>query len=186
MGLLRASWSEVLTLSLVFRSLPTTVAAANLAAKESSAGLRRKLKFAPDYSLTASMAVECGLSDFYEQCCLILERSDRLGLRKEECIILKAIVVSNSDIVQVEEPVALRKLRDDLLASLHDCVAVIRSGNAALHVQNLLLLLPSIRQADLVMKQFWQAIRQEGSIKLRKLLVEMLDAPPSPVSSTEF
>ena len=54
-----------------------------------------------------------------------MDRSDRLGLRKEECILLKAIIVSNCD-VHVDEVVALRKLRDDLLASLHDCVAVIR------------------------------------------------------------
>ena len=141
------------------------------------AGLRRKLKFAPDYVLTDAMAHECGLSPFYEQCCLILDRADRLGLRKEECILLKAIIVTNCD-VQVEESLALRKLRDDLLASLHDCAAVIRSGNPTMHVQNLLLLLPSIRQADCLMKQFWNNARSDG-FKLRKLLVEMLEETQS-------
>ena len=33
--------------------------------------------------------------------------------------------MSNCD-VQLDEVASLRKLRDDLLASLHDCVAVIR------------------------------------------------------------
>ena len=59
------------------------------------------------------------------QCLLILDRSDRLGIRREEYILLKAIIVSNCD-VQLDEVASLRKLRDDLLASLHDCVAVIR------------------------------------------------------------
>ena len=62
---------------------------------------------------------------FLFQCLLILDRSDRLGIRREEYILLKAIIVSNCD-VQLDEVASLRKLRDDLLASLHDCVAVIR------------------------------------------------------------
>ena len=48
-----------------------------------------------------------------------------MGIRREEYILLKAIIVSNCD-VQLDEVASLRKLRDDLLASLHDCVAVIR------------------------------------------------------------
>lgn len=173
-GLLRGSWSEVLTLAVVFRSLPTTVAAANVAAKEASAGIKRKLKFAPDLALSEKMAVEVGLADFYEQCSLIVDRSDRLGLRKEECILLKAIIVSNCD-VRFDEVVTLRRLRDDLLASLHDCVAVIRSGNPTIHVQNLLLLLPSIRQADIKMRQFWRTVHKQGDVPLKKLLLEMLE-----------
>lgn len=66
MKLLQASWSEVMTLSLVFRSLPTSVAAANVAAKEAANGLKRKLKFAPDFALTEDMAMDCGLEDFYQ------------------------------------------------------------------------------------------------------------------------
>ena len=55
----------------------------------------------------------------------ILDKCDQVGLRKEEYILLKAIIVSNCDI-QMEESLQLRKLKDDLLASLHDSVAVIR------------------------------------------------------------
>jgi estrogen-related receptor ERR len=174
MRLLQGSWSEVLTLSLIFRTLPTTVAAATASAKESEAGLRRRLKFAPDFALTEAMALQIDLEEFYNHCVNILDRSDRLGLRREEYLILKAILVSNCD-VQIEEATALRKLRDNLLASLHDCVAVIRSGNTSVHVQNLLLLLPSIRQADAMIRWFWLKIRQERKIPLKKLMVEMLD-----------
>ncbi len=55
---------------------------------------------------------------------------------------------------------------------------VFRSGNPTMHVQNLLLLLPSIRQADCLMKQFWNNARSDG-FKLRKLLVEMLEETQS-------
>jgi estrogen-related receptor ERR len=186
MGLLRGSWSEVFTLSILFRSLPTTVAAAGLAAKEVSNGVKRKLKFAPDYAMTQTIANQCGLQAFYEQCLLILDRSDRLGIRREEYILLKAIIVSNCD-VQLDEVASLRKWRDDLLASLHDCVAVIRSGNPMIHVQNLLLLLPSVRHADLMMRQFWEGVRRDGKVKLNKLLIEMLEsnAKSNVVSSSE-
>merc|ERR1712012_980082 len=176
MRLLQGSWSEVLTLSLVFRTLPTSVAAANAAAKDTEAGglLKRRLKFAPDFALTEAMALQIDLEEFYHHCVNILDRTDRLGLRREEYLLLKAILVSNCD-VQIEETSALRKLRDNLLASLHDCVAVIRSGNTSIHVQNLLLLLPSIRQADAMIRWFWLKIRQERKIPLKKLMVEMLD-----------
>ena len=72
-----------------------------------------------------TMAAESGLGDFYLLCCHLLNRTDRFGLRKEECILLKAIIVSNCD-VPLEDVMASRKLQDDLLASLSDGVAVIR------------------------------------------------------------
>lgn len=126
MRLLQGSWSEVLTLSLVFRSLPNSVAAANIASKEASSGLKRRLKFAPDLSINESTAVEAGLDDFYNHVVNVTDRADRVGLRQEEYLLLKAIIVSNCDVRGVGEVVALRKLRENLLASLHDCVAVIR------------------------------------------------------------
>ena len=68
MRLLQGSWSEVLILSLVFRSLPTTVAAASVAAKEkaSNGGVKKwRLKFAPDFAINEDTALNCGLEDFY-------------------------------------------------------------------------------------------------------------------------
>ena len=65
MRLLQGSWSEVLTLSLVFRSLPSTVAAANASVKETEAGLKRRLKFAPDFTLTEAMALQIDMEEFY-------------------------------------------------------------------------------------------------------------------------
>ena len=53
---------------------------------------------------------------------------------------------------------------------------IYRSGNTSVHVQNLLLLLPSIRQADTMVRWFWLKVRQDGKIPLKKLMIEMLDA----------
>ena len=62
-----------------------------------------------------------------------------------------------------------------------------RSGNPMIHVQNLLLLLPSVRHADLMMRQFWEGVRRDGKVKLNKLLIEMLEsnAKSNVVSSSE-
>ena len=62
-----------------------------------------------------------------------------------------------------------------------------RSGNPMIHVQNLLLLLPSVRHADLMMRQFWEGVRRDGKVKLNKLLIEMLEsnAKSNRVSSSE-
>ena len=49
MRLLQSSWSEILTLSLVFRSIPTS----------------GRLNFAADFSLSEAEARECGLTEFF-------------------------------------------------------------------------------------------------------------------------
>ena len=81
---------QVLTLTLVYRSLPKL----------------GKLNFASDFSLTEAEASECGLEHFFEkvickiqgltrilyilsQCMLIVERMERLGITREEFLILK-------------------------------------------------------------------------------------------------
>ena len=50
MRLLQCSWSEILTLTLVYRSLPRN----------------GRLNFAPDLCLTADMAAEAGMDEFYQ------------------------------------------------------------------------------------------------------------------------
>ena len=55
------------------------------------------------------------------------------------------------------------------------CLYAGRSGNPSTHVQNMLLALPSIRQADSMVKTFWKGVAREGRLTLNKLLVEMLE-----------
>eukprot|EP00092_Neocalanus_flemingeri_P002918 GFUD01003121.1.p1 GENE.GFUD01003121.1~~GFUD01003121.1.p1 ORF type:complete len:557 (+),score=98.07 GFUD01003121.1:117-1787(+) len=159
MKLLQSSWTEVLTLTLVYRSLPKL----------------GKLNFASDFSLNEGEATECGLEHFFEKCMLIVERMERLGITREEFLILKALVIANSD-CQLEEFAAIGRLRENLLSSLHDAVYFIRCGDANLHLQSLLLILPSLRDADTVLRMFWSQIKQEGQVPMNKLLIEMLEA----------
>jgi len=159
MKLLQSSWTEVLTLTLVYRSLPKL----------------GKLNFASDFSLNEEEANECGLESFFEKCMLIVERMEGLGITREEFLILKALVIANSD-CQLEEFSAVGQLRENLLSSLQDAVHFIRCGNANLHLQSLLLILPSLRDADSVLRAFWSRVRQDGQVPMNKLLIEMLEA----------
>jgi len=159
MKLLQSSWTEVLTLTLVYRSLPKL----------------GKLNFASDFSLNETEASDCGLEHFFEKCMLIVERLERLGITREEFLILKALVIANSD-CRLEEFSAIGRLRENLLTSLYDAVNFIRCGDANLHLQSLLLILPSLRDADTVLRTFWSQIKQEGQVPMNKLLIEMLEA----------
>jgi len=159
MKLLQSSWTEVLTLTLVYRSLPKL----------------GKLNFATDFSLTELEATECGLEIFFEKCMLIVERLDRLGITREEFLILKALVIANSD-CQLEEFSCVGQLRENILSSLQDAVIFIRCGDAHLHLQSLLLVLPSLRDADTVLRAFWSQVKQDGQVPMNKLLIEMLEA----------
>jgi len=106
---------------------------------------------------------------------LIVERLERLSVTKEEFLILKALVIANSD-CPLEEFASIERVREGILSSLHDAVFFIRCGDAALHLQNLLLVLPSLRDADTVLRMFWSQVKQEGRVPMNKLLVEMLEA----------
>eukprot|EP00091_Calanus_sinicus_P006189 TRINITY_DN16794_c0_g1_i1.p1 TRINITY_DN16794_c0_g1~~TRINITY_DN16794_c0_g1_i1.p1 ORF type:complete len:161 (-),score=24.77 TRINITY_DN16794_c0_g1_i1:403-885(-) len=160
MKLLQSSWTEVLTLVLVYRSLPKL----------------RKTEFClSTFLCNEAEASECGLEHFFEKCMLIVERMERLGITREEFLILKALVIANSD-CQLEEFLAIGKLRENLLSSLQDAVNYIRCGDANLHLQSLLLILPSIRDADTVLRIFWRQIKQDGQVPMNKLLIEMLEA----------
>lgn len=73
MKLLQNTWTEILSLSLLYRSLPKS----------------GKLNFAPDLCLNETEATECGLEVFFEKCMLLIDRLEILGLHKEEFLILK-------------------------------------------------------------------------------------------------
>jgi len=158
MKLLQNTWTEVLTLSLLFRSLPKS----------------GKLNFAPDLSINETEASDCGLDVFYEKCMILIERLDFVGLCKEEFLILKAVVLANSD-CQLENQTAIETLKETLLSSLHDVINCVRSGNTKLRLEKLLLVLPCLRHVDTIIRMFWAKIKQEGHVSMNKLLIEMLE-----------
>jgi len=149
MKLLQTSWTEVLTLSLVYKSLPKL----------------GKLNFATDFSLDEVEAANCGMLEFFEKCMIIVERLEQLGITREEFLILKALVLANSN-SRVEDPseTSLLPLNETILTSLQDAVNFIRCGDANFHVHRLLLVLPSLRDADMALRTFWSRVRQVRSI----------------------
>lgn len=70
MQLLQASWSEILTFSLCFRSLPKS---------------NSRLCFAPDFSITEQEANNCGLSQFFNHVSIEITDSD-LGFQESNYI----------------------------------------------------------------------------------------------------
>lgn len=98
-----------------------------------------------------------------------------MGLTREEFYILKALILTNSD-VRLDEPQALYRFRETILGSLSDCVAAVRPGQAMRATQNMFLVLPSLRQADTIVRKFWSSVYRTGKVPMNKLFVEMLEA----------
>lgn len=159
MRLLQSTWAEILTFSLAWRSMPNN----------------GRLWFAQDFSLDERLARECHCTELYTHCIQIVERVQRLGLIKEEYYVLKALILANSD-ARSDEPQALYRFRDAILNSLSDCVAAVRPGQALRATQNMFLILPSLRQADGIVRRFWSSVYRTGKVPMNKLFVEMLEA----------
>lgn len=105
----------------------------------------------------------------------IVDRLQRLGLAREEFFMMKALILSNSD-AKLDEPQALQRFRDSILSSLSDCVNAVRPGQALRATQNMFLMLPSLRQADGIVRKFWSSVYRTGKVPMNKLFVEMLEA----------
>lgn len=129
MRLLQVSWAEILTLMVAHRSVPFT----------------GRLYFASDFWLDEKTAKECGASDMYHHVSHFIipfitknhkltysskfvhltQRFERISASKEEYFLLKALALSNCDI-RLDNPPALKKLRDTILNALNDCVLITR------------------------------------------------------------
>jgi len=146
-----------------------------------SSGTGPDLQFDSDFSLGFEAAEQCQLKSFFKDCVSLMGRAQEVeGIREEEYLLLKAIVLANSNTVPpiiTEDRSSHQKLKSDILTSFHDCVVATRSvKKAPVVTQNLLLLLPLVRQADLSIKAFLREVHKRGNFKLNKLLVEMLEA----------
>ncbi|XP_058117282.1 steroid hormone receptor ERR2 [Anopheles ziemanni] len=159
MRLLQVSWAELLTLMLAFRSIP----------------FDGRLYFATDFWLDERSAKECGALDLYNHLAQITQRLEKISATKEEYYLLKALSLSNCDI-RLDNYNALKKIRDSILYALNDCVLLLRQHQAVSHQQQLLLLLPSLRQADFIIRKFWTNVHIEGNVTMNKLFVEMLES----------
>ena len=161
-SILKKSWSEVLTLKFVCLSA------------EFEVGF--DLKFAPNFSLAKSKAIECGMEDYFD---LVLKAANRVsslgGMHSEEILILQALILVNAD-NNLGVNKQHEELKDTLLSLLTKkslALSPSSPSSAVLHVQNLLLLLPCIKEANMVMQEMWKELERQIDPS-NKLLIEMI------------
>ena len=80
MRLLQSSWAETLALSLAYRSQH----------------LSGRLQFATDLTLDVRQARECRADEMFVHSLHVVERLERLGVQKEEYLLMKALLLINS------------------------------------------------------------------------------------------
>lgn len=78
--------------------------------------------------------------------------------------------------VQLEDAIAVYKLRETLIHSLHEYVSALRPFNSVNHLSQIYLCMPLLRQLDAVTRRYWNSIRREGKVPMNKLFVEMLES----------
>ncbi|KAG6442524.1 hypothetical protein O3G_MSEX002393 [Manduca sexta] len=163
MRLLQSTWAEMLSLMLAYRSM------------SGGGGGALRLRFATDLSLDEQQAKDIGAHDLYLQVCGVARRLERAAALREECYLLKALALANSE-ARLDEHAALRRFRDHILAALNDAVSALRPYNANAALQQLLLVLPALRLADVAVRRFWSGVHRDRRAPMNKLFVEMLEA----------
>lgn len=80
MRLLQSSWAETLALGLAYRSQHLT----------------GRLQFASDLVIDARQARECRAEEMFVHTLHVVERLERLGVHKEEYLLMKALLLVNA------------------------------------------------------------------------------------------
>ncbi|XP_018025018.1 estrogen-related receptor gamma isoform X2 [Hyalella azteca] len=160
MRLLQSTWGEILTLGLAFRSMST-------------GGTR--LHFAADLTIDENSAREWQALELYNQVLAVVERFEQVNLQHDEFLVLKALVLTNSD-VRLQDTVPLQNLRTQFLQTLLQVVESIRNHDITQHFNSLLLCLPALRSADFALRRFWLSIRHQETVPMNKLFCEMLES----------
>ncbi|KPP67042.1 steroid hormone receptor ERR1-like [Scleropages formosus] len=159
MSVLQSVWLEVLVLGVAFRSL----------------GCEDEVVYAEDFVLDEEMSRLAGLSELNAAISLLARRYRTLELDREEFVMLKAIVLTNSDSVYIEDVEAVQKLRDLLHQALLELESQRRPDDPR-RAGRLLLTLPLLRQtAGRALSTFY-SIKTRGGVPMHKLFLEMLEA----------
>uniref|UniRef100_UPI00398F5D71 steroid hormone receptor ERR2 n=1 Tax=Pristiophorus japonicus TaxID=55135 RepID=UPI00398F5D71 len=159
MGLLQSAWMEVLTLGLVFRSLPYD----------------EGLVYADDLIMDREQCRMAGLLDVYCTLLQLIKKYRKLRLDKEEFVTLKAMALANSDSMNIENVEAIQKLQDALHEALQEYEKSQHSEDAH-RGGRLLMTLPLLRQTANKAVQCFRRVRAEGKVPMHKLFLEMLEA----------
>ncbi|XP_035289708.1 steroid hormone receptor ERR1-like isoform X1 [Anguilla anguilla] len=159
MSVLQSVWLEVLVLGVAFRSL----------------GCEDEVVFAEDFVLDEEMSRLAGLTELNGAISQLARRYRALQLDREEFVMLKAIALTNSDSVYIEDMEAVQKLRDLLHQALLELESQRRPEDPR-RAGRLLLTLPLLRQtAGRALTTFY-GIKTRGGVPMHKLFLEMLEA----------
>ncbi|XP_053702903.1 steroid hormone receptor ERR1 isoform X1 [Synchiropus splendidus] len=159
MSVLQSVWLEVLVLGVAYRSL----------------GCEDEVVFAEDFVLDEEMSRVAGLTELNAAISQLARRFRTLNVDREEFVMLKAIALTNSDSVYIEDMEAVQKLRDLLHQALLELECQRRPDDPQ-RAGRLLLTLPLLRQtAGRALTTFY-SIKTRGGIPMHKLFLEMLEA----------
>ncbi|MGH0187611.1 UNVERIFIED_CONTAM: hypothetical protein FKN15_025722 [Acipenser sinensis] len=159
MSVLQSAWLEVLVLAVAFRSLPCD----------------DEIVFAEDYVMDEELSKRAGLTDLNGAINQLARKYRALQLDREEFVLLKAIALTNSDSVHIEEVDAVLSLKD----SLHEALLGYEAGrhpDSPLRAGALLLTLPLLRQTASRARSTFHSLKEEGRVPMHKLFLEMLEA----------
>nr|CAI5819158.1 unnamed protein product [Callosobruchus analis] len=85
----------------------------------------------------------------------------------------RGVSANNSPVIRIKASLALQT-KHDIILGLRPSGA--RPTGVLNQVQQLLLCLPSLRQANYVVRRFWSDVHQQDLVPMNKLFLEMLEA----------
>ncbi|XP_061089644.1 estrogen-related receptor gamma-like [Conger conger] len=159
MSVLQSVWLEVLVLGVAFRSL----------------GCEDEIVFAEDFVLDEELSRLAGLTELNAAISQLARRYRALQLDREEFVMLKAIALTNSDSVYIEDVEAIQRLRDILHQALLELEGQRRPEDPQ-RTGQLLLTLPLLRQTASRALSTFYGIKTRGGVPMHKLFLEMLEA----------
>ena len=129
------------------------------------------------FSIAKEKAYKCGMGEYFDLCQKTAARVASLGgVQSDQLLILQAIILANSD-TGSEQITVQKEIQDNLLSLLTNYTLSTSStpspSTSLVVVQNLLLLLPSIKEADIKMRSIWKELANQIDPN-NKLLLEMI------------
>ncbi|XP_064623365.1 estrogen-related receptor gamma-like isoform X2 [Lineus longissimus] len=159
MNLLQNAWMEIFSLNVFYRSVP----------------FKGLLCYASDFKLTKDEALEYKSPEELDELSRnICKKLTTMSYTKEEHVLLKGLVLFNADAKNLDNYEGIQKIQDQV----HDCLIDYIANNYAdqKRLGHLLMILPLVKQQKLIARSFWADVKQDGRVRMQKLVSEMLDS----------
>lgn len=176
MNLLHGCWLEILLLAVAQRSA---------IGGRTSLNDQIKLIFADDFHLSEedSESIFQSVPDLDRLLRDLVHRFRDLAVSRDEFLLLKAVVLFNC-LPKLSDSAKVVDTRDVMFGHLAE---YLKTGNtpvaATKRVGSLTLILPQLRQVAMLLRWFWIEVRNDGSVPMHKLFLEMLEINPNASNS---